>query len=199
MSRARAGMEQGSTLVELLVYIGALGLLLSCVYAVLSMSMSCFRVSQAAADLQGAAQASILRISSDLSESNVATISTGVNWIRFCSPRGASNQFAQDTSGNLKWQKWVCYWADTSGTLWRSESLIATPPSSPPAATSAPALATIKASARKRFIAGGVDLDHSTPLWFSVANGTVSMAVNFAVTNQTTNRCQMGSQVKCRN
>lgn len=199
MKILRAGARRGFTLVELLVYTGALGLLLSCVYAVLSMSMACFQVSQAAADLQSSAQTSVLKISTDLSESNVGTVTAGSNYILFCSPRSAIDQFEQDTSGNLKWQKWVCYWVDTSGRLWRSEQLINAPPAAPPAATSAPDLNTIKRSSRTRVIASGVDLSNSMPLAFSVANGAVRITANFATTIHTTNRCQITSQIKCRN
>lgn len=191
--------RSGFTLAELLVYIGGLGLLLSCIYGVLLLSLGCFRVSQAAADLQSSAQKAVLRISAELSESNIGSVSSGANYVVFCSPRGAIDQYDQDASGSLRWQKWVSYWVDTSGRLWRSEQLIASPPTSPPAAASAPALATLKASSRTRLVATGVDVANSSPLLFTMANGAVTVTANFANATQSANRCQTGIVVKCRN
>jgi len=139
------------TLVELLVYTSLVGLPLACIYAVFAASMRYFRVAQAATELQADAQKTVVHLVSDLADSRISTVKVGTNptGVIVLSPRDQFGSYVYyDFDGDLYWQKWVCYYLETSNsTLVRKELYLpntVNPPGTP--ATSLPSNSTLTTS-----------------------------------------------------
>lgn len=132
MSAPRVSTPRGFTLSELTVYMALLGVLLTGTYAAFALSLRYFTVARTATDLQSQAQQTVLHLVSELADSSGFSI-TYVNGstsagIQFLSPRDRLGNFQQDTSGNILWQKWICYrWDRTSGNLVRMTYYLDTP------------------------------------------------------------------------
>lgn len=213
----------GFTLLELLVYSLLLGFVMFCIYGILVSAIRYFRTEQAAIELQGAALAAVSNMSADLIDTDADTIAitngttdtlvssgTAGKAIKFASPRTASGGFTQDGSGNLMWQKWVCYYVDSSNWLHCSEIYFGTgytptaATSTAPANTSAPTLVQFQASSNHRIIARNVS--SSNGIQYTLTNTTTvsinawfeqSVFSNASGTND--NKCQIQDQVRTRN
>jgi hypothetical protein len=125
------------TLVEISIYSSLLMMLMLAIYGTFAAAVKYFTVAQAQTDLQTAAQTAILHLVADVSESTSADVKVDTNppGIIFVSPRDANGRFGSDNSGNILWQRWVCYYFDASaGTIVRS-TLGISPTTSPPTNT----------------------------------------------------------------
>ena len=132
MNPLRVSKPRGFTLAELTVYMALLGVLLSGTYATFALSMRYFTVARSATDLQSQAQQSVVHLVSELTDTTGASIlyenQTTLAGIRFLSSRDRLGNFQQDTSGNILWQKWICYrWTRSTGNLTRMTSYLSTP------------------------------------------------------------------------
>jgi hypothetical protein len=107
---------------------------LTAVYAVLTMFLSFSRVAQAQDELQSDAEAAIVSLAADLADSHAGSsvTSTSPPGIVLLSPRSSGGTMARDSSGALYYQRWVCYWLDTSsGKLERASVSISPTPTAP--------------------------------------------------------------------
>jgi len=148
----RRSTQTGVTLVEVIVYCFMLGLLVAAIYSVLTGSVTYYLVGANAIQLQQCAASAATRVTRELAESDpgsVVTTSTPPSLI-FASPRTSPyGTYAYNSNGNLLWQGWVCYSigsANGAPALLRRELMLASPVSAPPAASSAPSLATLNGS-----------------------------------------------------
>ena len=103
------GQNRGTTLVEAIVGSGLLLLITGAFAFVLSSIYRYQERVEARLELNQQALLTISRISSELSESNLATIpNTDPNTLIFCSPRNLSGDL-QYTSGQLGFASLICY------------------------------------------------------------------------------------------
>lgn len=133
--------KKATTLIEALVYLGLVGFLFTCIYGVLISSMKYYKLAENSTELQNNAMIAVVKMVNELSETRYSTISSGGSpaGIIFLSPRNSSNAFEYDSSGQLYWQKWVCYYIGTDqngiSTLIRKERYLAAKTATPPSNT----------------------------------------------------------------
>lgn len=106
---------RGFTLIEIAVYCALVGMALLAIYSVLIACLTYFNATQANVDLQRSCLSILTKLSSELSESDSATvqISTDPPGISFASPRDSGGNF-DIASGVMQWQQFVAYYVDTS-------------------------------------------------------------------------------------
>ena len=171
----RLRRRRGFTLVEVMVYSVLLGLMMTSLYQLLSMTTAFVGDSMTTGALQASAQKTAVRITADLSVAHKGSVVTGTTppGVVFLSPRDGYGKITCDASGVIYWHQWVCYYLDTStGTLMRKQIYI-TATTTPPAATYTPVDFVP--------VVGGVKLaDNVTNLTFSVSGAVVSMTASFA-------------------
>lgn len=202
--------KRGATLVELMVYTSLLGLLLGSIYAVFAASMRYFRVAQAATELQADAQKTVLNLVADLSDSNASSIKIGSNptGIIFISPRNQYGDFSYDSGGDLYWQKWVCYYREsTTNKLIRKEMYLpanVNPPGTP--STSIPSNATLTTTYFQTLLGARTTTVAEDITAFSVSGTSpVSISATFErsvfsnAQGTNDNRVTISEQVKPRN
>lgn len=105
----KQSVRRAFTLVEVLVSASILGVFLTVVYGVLTIFLSYSRVSAAQADLQGNAEMLVGNVMADIADSAAGSAVTGANGVVFLSPRDSSGKLQRDVSGNLLYQRWICY------------------------------------------------------------------------------------------
>lgn len=108
----------GFTLIELMVYMVLMGIIMSLIYNVLVGATRYLQQGDVQAELQGDAINGMSRLAHDLSESSITQLVYNVDTdkgIAFVSPRSTSGQFLLDTAtGQNKWQKFICYYLDST-------------------------------------------------------------------------------------
>jgi len=128
--------RRGATLVEVIVYCALLGLLLTAIYQVLIGCARAYVEYLSVTELERGVMIATTRVTWELAESNSGSIriDTNPSGIVFASPQNAQGLFQYDASGNLLWQKYVCYYLDTATRkLVRKEEYLTTPETSAPA------------------------------------------------------------------
>lgn len=162
----------GTTLIEIMVYAALLGMFFYCIYGVLIASMRYFRIARATVEIQQQAMNAIANLSRDISQTKAEKIiiDTNPTGIIFPSPVDSEGKYSFDSSGELLWQKWICYYIDTNdgeNYLFKKEYKIA-PTTDPVAPVSMDTTAEFKnASLHRRTIAKnitGLNFSGITPL-----------------------------------
>lgn len=132
--------DSGLTLPEVLISMGILGLVMAGVYTLIAFTIRWnAKMSDTVEVYQRAFQASN-RLSYDLGTGAQSTFVYEVDGLAFASARPDSGPFQQDSAGQVLWQKYVFYYIDAKGDLYRNEEKI-TPPTTAP---TPPVLATLK-------------------------------------------------------
>lgn len=115
-----------------------MSLAVTSIYSLLTMFLTNSRMINAQADLEDNAQVAVVRMSADLADSKTSTvvIGTAPTGVFFLSPRDGDDRFQRDSSGNLYWQRWVCYYLDTTNKhLVRATIPLGAPTVTPPTST----------------------------------------------------------------
>jgi hypothetical protein len=126
------GRSRGTTLIELSVASGLLGLVVLYTYYVMSAGSRYVQVSQATLEVQETSLTALARLSDELDESDGACYFTDPdnNGIIFASPRDADSHIVFSDSGQMQWTKLICYYLDSidgQPALIRKEKLLASP------------------------------------------------------------------------
>jgi hypothetical protein len=105
--------KKGATLAEIMIYIVVLGLVLSGIYGILISTLKYYRTAQTQTDLQRNLVECLSSFTNDIAISRISSVTastTGNIGVMFPSPKDINEQYSLTSSGNLKWQKWVCYY-----------------------------------------------------------------------------------------
>jgi len=131
--------EKGITLAETMVYAVLLGIVLTGIYGVFISSMKYYRTGEIRTVLHQNALKAMSKLFGDMTgtQGSSITVETSQNppGIIFVSARNSNGNYEFDSDGQLKWQKWVCYYLKSDGKgnydLMLKESPITTPSSDP--------------------------------------------------------------------
>ncbi len=104
--------RRGTSLIELLVCSGLLGLLMLGILAVLVANNQYLRNSELRLEIQREALQSLSQMTRELTESNRYAINVEPNAMVFASPRDLQNKITFDSRGRLQWCKYICYYRD---------------------------------------------------------------------------------------
>ncbi|MCD4786156.1 MAG: prepilin-type N-terminal cleavage/methylation domain-containing protein [Candidatus Eremiobacteraeota bacterium] len=131
--------NKGMTLAETMVYAVLLGIVLTGIYGVFVSSMKYFRVGETRTVLHQNALLVMSKLCGDMAGTRGSSIiietSQNPSGLIFVSARNSNGNYEFDSDGQLKWQKWVCYYLKDIGNgrydLMLKESYLTTPSSDP--------------------------------------------------------------------
>lgn len=108
-----ASGRRGTTLVEVSIASGLLGLVVLCMYWVMAEGSRYVRVTNATIEIQEQALASLARLTDELAETNVNCLKVQDDvGILFGSPRDADGRLQFDAAGRPLWMKLIAYYRD---------------------------------------------------------------------------------------
>lgn len=128
--------HNGFTLLEVIIYGLILSILMTAMYLLLRTTFNFMRVTNATASLQASAQKAAVKITNELAQAHRGAgnivVGTNPNGVVFLSPTSSNARINYDASGNIMWQRWVCFYYDAAeGDIMRGEIPI-TPTATPP-------------------------------------------------------------------
>ncbi|MEW6282236.1 MAG: hypothetical protein AB1758_26760 [Candidatus Eremiobacterota bacterium] len=99
---------------ETLVSCALLGIVLTCVYSMLVAGVRYYKASLTTVQLQQDSLLALMWLTRELGESNSRTVAvfTSPPGILFASPRDNLHNYALDSQGLIKWQKFICYYLE---------------------------------------------------------------------------------------
>ncbi len=169
--------RRGATLVDALTCCALLSLLFGMVALVCQLGYQSSLVVQNAVELQNSATAAVASVITELQGAHVGSVVVLRNpdALIFLSPRDANGQVHFDTrTDELLWQRWVCYWFDTSqGALIELAQDIVPSTTAP---TAAPTLPSFQGLPTRRVVAW--HMVSFVPLYLS-ASHVVSVSATF--------------------
>ena len=146
--------RRGFTVVETVVALSLLSLLLLGLYAVLTIGYRQAREAEVFETVHREAMVGVKKLTQEIeltSRGSFSDLSSGPTFVIFASPQqlqSAPNfeQYSYDGNGDLRWQKWVCYYLDSADqTVYRAEMALPSPVPAPPTAATQPPLSDFQA------------------------------------------------------
>lgn len=110
--------RRGASLLELLISVGLMGIVMTCIYALMVAGVRYLNATNTSLEMQQQSLLGMIWLSHDLGESNHRTIATFPvpGGILMGSPRDDANNSWIDVSGAVRWPKFICYYlADVQG------------------------------------------------------------------------------------
>jgi prepilin-type N-terminal cleavage/methylation domain-containing protein len=124
--------RKGFSIIEMLITVGILGVLLSGLGLIMMLGARYLGEAQAYSAGQQEVASALSRLELEMPNASSSQTYPGTSSVLFLSPDSPTGSSATGyqyalASGNLKFQKWVCYYVDSGQSLWRSEIPLSTP------------------------------------------------------------------------
>ena len=146
--------RRGFTVVETVVALSLLSILLLGLYAVLTIGYRQAREAEVFETVHREAMVGVKKLTQEIeltSRGSFNDLSAGPSFIVFASPQQMQTvpnfeQYTYDGNGDLHWQKWVCYYLESSEqTVYRAEIALSSPLPAPPTTATQPPLSDFQA------------------------------------------------------
>lgn len=108
--------RKGATLIEAIISAGIMGIIMTCVYALMGAGVRYLHSTNAAVELQQQSMLAMVMLTHDIGESNPRTISVfpaSDPGILMGSPRADTGETWVDVSGLVRWAKFYAYYLET--------------------------------------------------------------------------------------
>ncbi|MCE1245330.1 MAG: prepilin-type N-terminal cleavage/methylation domain-containing protein [Firmicutes bacterium] len=195
--------RKGITLPELLIYAFLFGIILTGIYGIFISSMKYYRVTEARTIMHQNAMNSMANLFSETpgAKSTSVVIGSAPSGLYFLSARKSDGSYEFDSTGKIKWQRWVCYYLkqETNGkySLMRKEAPLSLPTANPGACP----YSTVTAFANSTVSADTIATGIQSMTIAKQATGNYSFEIIFDQTTDTTkpNRLQVATRIQTRN